>query len=77
MGPQQNAILSGIVEGYCDDSKVVDVKIGKGESVYVWGVVDYEDVFGESHVTRFCQTVMWTPDDKVIGFYIPMHNDAT
>jgi hypothetical protein len=76
VGPQQNATLGGIVDDFCDDKEVEDVKIGKGKALYIWGIVDYEDVFGESHFTKFCQSTHFGPDGKVFGFFLPKHNEA-
>jgi hypothetical protein len=76
LGPQQNFILSGVVEDYCGDGRVDDIKRGKGDALYIWGIVNYEDVFGESHFTKFCQTTFFGPDGKVYGFFLPKHNEA-
>ena len=77
LGPQQNGQLSGIVKDFCDDADVDHIKICKEKALYVWGIVTYEDIFGESHYTRFCQSLTWLGDGKVIGYYVPGHNNAT
>jgi hypothetical protein len=77
LGPQQTAHLSGIVDDFCDDLEVDDIKICKGKGLYVWGIVTYEDIFGESRQTRFCQSIFWLGEGKVFGYYTPGHNDAT
>jgi hypothetical protein len=77
LGPQQNANLSGIVDDFVDDAEVEDIKTSKGKALYVWGIVTYEDIFGEAHYTKFCQCLIWLPDGKVFGVYIAGHNDAT
>ena len=61
---------------FADDKEVEDVKIGKGKALYIWGIVSYEDVFGESHFTKFCQSTHFGPDGKVFGFFLPKHNEA-
>ncbi len=76
LGAQQNATLGAIVDDFCDDKEVEDIKIGKGKVLYIWGIVNYEDVFGESHFTKFCQSTLFAPDGKVFGFFIPRHNEA-
>jgi len=76
LGAQQIAFLSGVVDDYCNDGEVEDIKAGKDKTLVIWGIVNYEDVFGESHFTRFCQTTNWTKDNTVTGFYIDRHNDA-
>jgi len=77
VGPQQTAVLNAIVDDFCDDAEVQDIKIAKGRGLYTWGIINYEDVFGEAHVTRFCQMLIWLPDEKIWGYYIPGRNDAT
>jgi hypothetical protein len=77
VGSGQTAILSGIVPDYVDDGEVEDIKIGKNNRcLVVWGTVTYEDIFGESHFTNFCQTLFWQPDGKIYGFYFHRHNEA-
>ena len=77
LGPQQNANMFALVDGFRRDDEVEDIKSGVGtKGLYVWGRVTYEDVFGESHYTRFCQRIYWTKDKKVRGHYIPGRNDA-
>jgi hypothetical protein len=77
LGPQQNATLSAIVDDFSEDAEVEDIKIGKGKCLYIWGIVTYEDIFGEARRTRFCQSLTWLPDGKVFGVFTPGHNDAT
>lgn len=79
VGAGQNAVLSGIVEDFVDDAEVEDIKIGKAKRcLFVWGIVTYEDIFGESHYTKFCQSLFWQLDSKgVYGYYYPKHNDST
>ncbi|HEX4032730.1 MAG TPA: hypothetical protein VHX20_20390 [Terracidiphilus sp.] len=78
VGAHQNAQMMGIVEDYVPDEQVEDIKIGKSQQgVYTWGIVTYEDVFGESHTTRFCQRLTWLPpENRVFGYYIPGRDDA-
>ena len=78
LGAQQNATISGLVEDFCDDSEVEGIKTATGgKGLYVWGTVTYEDIFGDAHYTRFCQQLLWLPDGKVYGFYVPGKNKAT
>ncbi len=77
LGPQQSANLSAVVNDFCDDTEVEAIKACNGRALYVWGIVTYEDIFGENRQTRFCQCLTWLNDGKVFGFYTPGHNDAT
>lgn len=76
IGAHQNAQMIAVVEDYVPDEQVEDIKTGKGLGVYTWGFVTYEDVFGESHTTKFCQRLTWLPNGNVYGYYIPGRNDA-
>ncbi len=77
LGPQQNANLFAIVDGFCADKDVDSIKYAKGDKgLYVWGRVTYEDVFGENHFTLFCQHIYWDMGGNVRGHYVPGRNDA-
>jgi hypothetical protein len=77
LGPQQNANMFAVVDGFCADKDVDSIKHGKGDKgLYVWGRVTYEDVFGENHFTLFCQQIYWDLSGNVRGHYIPGRNDA-
>jgi hypothetical protein len=78
LGAGHNANMFAIVEGFCADNEVAEIKKGNGtKGLYTWGRITYEDVFGESHFTLFCQHIYWDPDGKVGGHYIPGRNDAS
>jgi hypothetical protein len=77
LGPQQNANLFAVVDGFCADKDVDSIKYAKGDqALYVWGRVTYEDAFGENHFTLFCQRIFWDLKGNVRGNYIPGRNDA-
>ena len=43
---------------------------GDGRAVWVWGVVHYDDCFGEHRFTQFCQRINWLADRRnVLGRY--------
>jgi len=77
VGPHQNATMSAIVENRVDDALVEQIKSGVKLGLVVWGIVNYEDAFGESHYTKFCQNIIWLKDGSVMGYYLPGHDDAT
>ena len=77
LGPQQSANMFATVDGFRPDTEVEAIKHGIGDKgLYVWGRVTYEDAFGDSHVTRFCQHIYWDLKDNIRGHYIPGRNDA-
>lgn len=79
IGPHQDTTLNAIADDFCADEEVENVKIGaKGKTLYVWGIVTYQDVFGENHFTKFCHTVNFVrigTEDRVTGFYIGRHEE--
>lgn len=77
IGPHQNNALTAVVPDFVDDAAVDDIKTGKGPSLYVWGVLSYNDAFGDAHETRFCQILTWLPTGQVWGYFLDTHNDAT
>jgi hypothetical protein len=63
---------------FIDDAEVDRVKASNGRGLYVWGIIEYEDISGDRQHTRFCQILTWLPDGKTVyGLYIPGHNDGT
>jgi hypothetical protein len=76
MGAHQNAQMMGVVEDYVPEDQIEDIKTGNGVGMYAWGIVTYEDVFGDNHTTKFCQRLTWLNDGNVFGYYIPGRNDA-
>jgi hypothetical protein len=78
LSANQSANMFAVVDGFCGDDEVGVIKDGSaGKGLYVWGLVTYEDIFGISHHTRFCQHVYWTMGGQIRGVYIPGRNDAT
>jgi hypothetical protein len=77
VGPRQTAVLSVIVDDFVPDADVDDIKVGKGKALVVWGIVEYDDVFGDQQDTRFCQILTWLQDGTVWGYFAPGHNDGT
>lgn len=59
LGPRDHMNLSGVVEYFVNDADVEMVKAANGTALYVWGEVAYEDVFGDTHRTQFCQQFAW------------------
>lgn len=76
IGAHQNAQMMAVVDDYVPDETIEGIKIGEDLALYAWGVVTYDDVFGGSHKTDFCQQLTYLPDGKVFGYYTPGRNDA-
>ncbi|MGC2697133.1 MAG: hypothetical protein WA738_15210 [Candidatus Angelobacter sp.] len=73
--PHQNYLLSAMVQNLVPDAEVPDIKHGRGKGLATWGRVTYDDIFGQSHTTRFGQWLFWYPNQSVYGYYIPGQND--
>jgi hypothetical protein len=70
IGPQENRILSAVLDHFVADNEIQDIKSGNGKALWVWGIVHYDDVFKCPRFTQFCQRLAWLPDDRnVIGSY--------
>jgi hypothetical protein len=73
--PHQTYILSAMVKDFVSDADIPIIKQGGGKALTVWGVVTYDDIFGQSHTTKFAQWLFWYPNQVVYGLYIPGQND--
>ena len=70
IGPHETRLMSGILSYRVPDGEIPDIKQGKGKALWVWGVVHYDDAFGEPHFTQFCQRLYWLLDDSsIMGLY--------
>ena len=68
--------MASAVGDFVPIAGVADIKQGIGRCLCTWGVVTYEDIFGDEHTTKFAQTLYWNPDNTVYGIYVPGQNDA-
>lgn len=70
IGPNENRVMSGIVDQYVPDEDIQDICDAKGKALYVWGVVRYDDVFKQPRYTQFAQKIWWLRDrSNVQGIY--------
>jgi hypothetical protein len=76
IGAHQNYVLNAVVKDFAPDGDVATIKEGNGKALCVWGIVTYDDMFGQSHTTKFGQWLLWLPNGTVFGYYIPGKNDA-
>ena len=76
LGAGQNATISSMLGEYVPDADVEGIKYGIHRSLYLYGIVSYEDIFGDKHITKFCQSITWLPNGAPFGVYVPGHNDA-
>jgi hypothetical protein len=76
LGAHLSYIVTSVVAEVVPYAEVADIKQGLGRCLCTWGVVTYEDIFGDQHTTKFAQTIYWNPDGTVYGIYVPGQNDA-
>jgi hypothetical protein len=70
IGPHENRLLSAILDHFVADNEIDDILQGRGKALFVWGVVHYDDVFGQPHFTQFCQRLVWLQDrSNIFGIY--------
>jgi hypothetical protein len=80
IGSQQNADINGVVDDFVPNEDVVNIKHAITRALHVWGIVTYEDVFGNAWETKFCQTLTWVGEgaqENVYGYYNARHNEQT
>lgn len=77
LGPQQHFVLTGTVDDFCDDGDVFAIKTGIDHALYLWGIVSYQDAFGQNQSTKFCQILTWLPNNQISGYFTDRHNEAT
>lgn len=78
VGIHQTFNLHANVIGFVQDDEVEDIKSNnRDKALYTWGIVHYEDAFGNKRFTRFCHRLMWLPEGgNVYGYYVPNRNEA-
>ena len=80
MAPNQTAIFHAIVEDFCDDAEVEEIKKGTGKrGLFVWGNFEYTDIFEEIRTTTFCHQMYWEEvgdgKSQILGWFIPKYNE--
>jgi hypothetical protein len=77
IGAHQSYVISSVVPDFAPDAEVPSIKEGSNRALCIWGLITYEDIFGETHNTRFAHLLTWLADGKTVyGFYVPGHNEA-
>jgi hypothetical protein len=76
LGAHQKSTIEAMINDFVPDAEVEAIKTGLERALCIWGVITYEDIFGETHHTKFGHWLYWQPDKRVFGYYIPGQNDA-
>lgn len=59
------------------DEEVSAIQVGGNERLYVYGLVEYTDAFGDNQFTVFCQYIAWDADGNPAGIFTARFNNAT
>ena len=59
-----------------NNDEIREIMQAGGTRIYVWGMVKYEDVFGDPHWTKFCKFVQWT-EGKAYAYNYKDYNEET
>ena len=84
LGPQQNGIMVAVVGRLVPVDDVAKIKVGEEQSLYVWGTLSYEDIFGHLHRCTFAQQLYWQQSgprsesgdvpEIIRGWHLSKHN---
>lgn len=80
--PRQTMVIHAGVPKRFELPEVANIMQGQKRRLFVWGVIKYEDVYGDKWETKFCQNFVFipNPDNKgfrPLGYYHPTHNHST
>jgi hypothetical protein len=76
VGPHLSYILTGIAPRIYSDDDVHEIEFGSTKRLYAYGTVKYEDSFGVSRKTDFCQAILFLKEGAFMSLNTPNHNDA-
>ena len=79
VGPRQPITATPWVDDFVDDGEVEGIKnTSSGKALYTWGLLTYEDIFGNPQYAKWCHMYTWLADGKTTwGYYDNRHNDAS
>ena len=72
----QSYTITAIVDDFVPDAEVALIKEANGKALHMWGTITYEDIFGDTHTTKFGQSIVFAPPNQIVGWYTPGQNDA-
>jgi hypothetical protein len=76
MGPHQNSFFTAVVNRIYTDDEVHEMEFGPNKQLYVYGTITYEDAFGKSRETNFCQVIPWLKGGGFMNRNIGKFNEA-
>ncbi len=76
VGPHLSYVLTGFANRLYADDDVHEIEFGSAKRLYVYGTVKYEDAFGVSRKTDFCQAILFLKNNAFMSQNTPSYNDA-
>ena len=76
IGAHVSTGLAGTLNDFVEDAEVPSIKEGNEKILAVWGLITYEDVYGDPHWVKFAHMYRWIPNGNFEGYYIAGHNDT-
>jgi hypothetical protein len=68
--------VRAVLDRILPEDELTALKTTGDHRIYVYGRVQYRDVFGDPHFTNFCQFVLWERDDLITYINSRRHNDS-
>ena len=78
--PQQPFFLNAVIEESAAEDDFQGILAGYEKRLFIWGIVEYVDVFGNQWETKFCHSIVWpggNAQNNPTTYYNHPHNEAT
>ena len=76
IGPRQDNFMPFAATRRFSDEEIIEAHRAIHSRVYIYGTINYDDTFTESHITNFCFTVVWNAAGKPVAMWTARHNDS-
>jgi hypothetical protein len=76
IGPHQTTSMPFNADRWYSDEEIAEIKLARDSRVYIYGTVNYIDVFGYPHFTNFCYSTVWSVQGAPMGIWTRRHNDC-
>lgn len=69
IGPNEDRIIYSFVPDWVNDAEIQDIRFGNSKALWAWGIVHYEDAFGQSRFVKYSQRLTWLENGQIWGQY--------
>lgn len=76
LNAHQHFVFGRSVDAFVPDQDVAAIKDAAGRALVVWGLITYDDIFGEPHKTEFGIVYRWMSDGSVFGHWTTNNNES-